>query len=244
MIVPCAILLFLTVGVQSFIGINHNFHQPAKSTFAKDLLSSHVNVLPLTAHSRFAAPDFDPVAAQAKDGITQTHAVYSAPEDRTKKGDIFPVVTLFTTGVDTAVGRSYGDGVVQEMLKSKHEAGQYHQLLVVDVSHEKNAKWYAKYKYDLPVLHMGNLYWTKGMYLTSKVVSASLHLASDGDQFPVGRNEPNASYMEKYMADQKEGEKEIIDHPRRSRSGSFQKMMVRSTTQRGGMNNSCKVDSE
>ena len=73
--------------------------------------------------------------------------VYSA-------GDGQPTVELFTKAGCTLCD------VAKGVLKSA-SAEQPHTLVAVDITDADKTEWWSKYKYDIPVLHINNIYWAK-----------------------------------------------------------------------------------
>jgi len=149
-----------------------------------------------------------------------------------------PVVTLFT--------RETGAPELVDILQSSR-VDIPHTLRMIDITHPQNTYFFDKYKYDTPILHMGNQYWTKGRTLTSKTAALSLHMSATGF-FQPGRDEPNAAEMERQMmvgrsngttttSADTTSTAPSINSPRRSRSGDFQKQMM--PKPRGG--GSCNV---
>ena len=67
---------------------------------------------------------------------------------------------------------------------------QQHSLEAVDITDSENAEWFAKYKYDIPVLHIGEQYWTKHRLTEAEALEA-LGAAARG-AFVARRGEPDA----------------------------------------------------
>jgi hypothetical protein len=182
-------------------------------------------------HASFEPPQFDARTIQANDGTTHYNVLYSPPpEEEEEEGSQYPIITLFT--------RDNLEEDIIQILQSCFDKKLLHSLYIVDVALESNQKWYGKYKYELPILHMGNFYWMKRRGLTNKIAEGSLSIAMLGrNLFPPGRDEPNAAEMERQLsapsptsATRLGGEVASDDkenRPRRSRSGSFQKQMVK-----------------
>jgi hypothetical protein len=180
-------------------------------------------------HASFEPPQFDARTIQANDGTTHYNVLYSPPEEEEEEGRQYPIITLFTH-----------DNLEEDIIKilqSCFDKKLLHSLYIVDVALESNQKWYGKYKYELPILHMGNFYWMKRRDLTNKIAEGSLSIAMHTNLFPPERDEPNAAEMERQLsapsptsAIRSEGEVASDDkenRPRRSISGSFQKQMVK-----------------
>jgi len=159
------------------------------------------------------------------------HTVLYSPEqsyddDDNDDGKTNPIVTLFT--------KETGANEVVQILQVAHE-NIPHTLRIIDVTHSQNTYFFDRYKYDVPILHMGNQYWTKGCNLTPNTAALSLHMSATGF-FQPGRDEPNAAEMERQMNigqpnDSKETAvttttTEAPKSPRRSSNGDFQKQMM------------------
>jgi glutaredoxin len=73
-----------------------------------------------------------------------------------------------------------------------------HSLESVDITDEDNIEWFKRYKYDIPVLHVGDKYWIKHR-LTEEEAIQGLKEARDGT-FQARQGEPNAGEMERRQA--------------------------------------------
>ncbi|EOD25917.1 hypothetical protein EMIHUDRAFT_237316 [Emiliania huxleyi CCMP1516] len=65
-----------------------------------------------------------------------------------------PAVRLFTKEGCTLCDK------VRDVLRGVTDRAP-HSLEAVDITDEDHAQWLAKYKYDIPVLHLDGAYWTK-----------------------------------------------------------------------------------
>ena len=147
------------------------------------------------------------------------------PEDSFAKNA--PVVKLFAR-----TGCIYCDEVIETLRSVSNETP--HTLELMDIDDSKHLSWWEKYKYDLPVLRINDIYWTFSR-LTTKEAKAGIYAASAGF-FVQGRDEPNAKQMELQMmqpplipkTNVTSGGGEIQDEPkpRRASSGNFQKLIV------------------
>ena len=70
-----------------------------------------------------------------------------------------------------------------------------HTLESVDITDADKAHWWAKYKYDIPVLHIDGSYWAKHRITLDGALDA-LATASEG-AFEAQRGEPDASRLER-----------------------------------------------
>ncbi len=74
-----------------------------------------------------------------------------------------------------------------------------HSLYAIDITDEDNKlTWYNKYKYDIPVLHMNNVYWTKHRLTTEEAIMAIEEVmnSNDGVSFKMREGEPDAGRLE------------------------------------------------
>ena len=102
--------------------------------------------------------------------------------------DAAPAVRLFTKEGCTLCD------VAKEVLASAAEE-QQHSLEAVDITDSENAEWFAKYKYDIPVLHINGQYWAKHR-ITLDDTLAALQAAQEGS-FEAQRGEPDAGRLER-----------------------------------------------
>jgi len=140
--------------------------------------------------------------------------------------DDTPVVKLFTRNGCTTCDK------VMENLRSVAEESP-HTLELVDIEDPEHLSWFERYKYDLPILRLNDMYWTCSR-LTTNEAKAGIFAATAGF-FVQGRNEPNAKQMELQMMQppstpnlwvgDEEGQGKL--NPRRASSGNFQKMLVK-----------------
>jgi len=76
-----------------------------------------------------------------------------------------------------------------------------HSLEQVDITDQEHVGWYDKYKYDIPVLHINNKYWTKHR-LDQVEAKTALTEALEGT-FEPRSGEPDAAAMERKQAQRK-----------------------------------------
>jgi len=170
------------------------------------------------------------------------YEIVYAPE----KHEEFPVVTLFTRGGNDD---TKGQEIVQALQSCQAESSFRHSLYVVDCSHTESQYWRAKYLYDLPVLHMGNMYWMVGRNFSLQRAQNSLLLGKEGT-FAPGRDQPNWSDVARQTAvptsivtapltapdrTSTNGSDTAAAPPRRVGNSSFQKQMI------PGKDGSCKM---
>jgi glutaredoxin len=103
-----------------------------------------------------------------------------------------PNVTLFTKE-----GCTLCDKVKEALVEIRNEYP--HSLEQIDITDDGNEDWFSKYKYDIPVLHIGDKYWIKHRI---DVAEAKLGLteAAEGS-FKSRKGEPDAGAMEKRQAE-------------------------------------------
>ena len=70
-----------------------------------------------------------------------------------------------------------------------------HNLEQVDITDPEHKEWFDKYKYDIPVLHMGTKFWIKHR-MTAEEATAGLQEAKDG-VFEERKGDPNAAAYER-----------------------------------------------
>ena len=74
-----------------------------------------------------------------------------------------------------------------------------HSLYAIDITDKDNKSiWYNKYKYDIPVLHMNNVYWTKHRLTVEEAIMAieEVRNSIDGVSFTMRTGEPDAGRLE------------------------------------------------
>lgn len=108
-------------------------------------------------------------------------------------GDIYtddkgPLVTLFTKA-DCSLCDT-----VKAVLDEVRETHP-HSLTQMDITDNDQARWWQRYKYDIPVLHVNGQYWSKHR-LTIDQARQGLAAAQDGT-FTSPPGEPNAAAMER-----------------------------------------------
>ncbi|KAG7348860.1 glutaredoxin [Nitzschia inconspicua] len=99
-----------------------------------------------------------------------------------------PTVTLYTKEGCTLCDKAKD---VLFALKDQHP----HSLQQVDITDREHREWWDRYKYDIPVLHINDMYWTKHR-LTTDDVTKALMQAKDG-MFQPQSGQPNAAAMER-----------------------------------------------
>ena len=75
-------------------------------------------------------------------------------------------------------------------------ASEPHSLIAVDITDEDKASWWAKYKYDIPVLHLNGQYWAKHRLEEEEAMQA-LRAAREGTFKPPEFGEPDAEKFER-----------------------------------------------
>jgi len=70
-----------------------------------------------------------------------------------------------------------------------------HTLVAVDITDDDQREWWDKYKYDIPVLHLDNQYWTKHRLTRDEAVKGITSIQTGQFESPAG--EPNAAEMER-----------------------------------------------
>lgn len=75
-----------------------------------------------------------------------------------------------------------------------------HRLEAVDITDEAHAEWFSKYKYDIPVLHVGDKYWTKHKLSQEEARDGLAKARRDSFHSP-NQGEPDAGEMERRQAE-------------------------------------------
>ncbi|KAG7374953.1 glutaredoxin-like domain DUF836 containing protein [Nitzschia inconspicua] len=99
-----------------------------------------------------------------------------------------PIITLYTKESCTLCDKAKD---VLLAIKDQHP----HSLQQVDITDREHREWWDRYKYDIPVLHINDMYWTKHR-LTTDDATKALMQAKDG-KFQPQSGQPNASAMER-----------------------------------------------
>ena len=115
-------------------------------------------------------------AAGAADGSSVSGVIYAAAADQ-------PTVKLFTKA-----GCTLCDVAKEVLVRAAKE--QPHTLVAVDITDEVHADWWARYKYDIPVLHVDDVYWAK--HRISLEESLEALLAAREKRFDAMPGEPDA----------------------------------------------------
>jgi glutaredoxin len=116
-----------------------------------------------------------------------TGTVYTAADDHISDNAV--TVTLFTKEGCTLCDKV--KDVLQE-IRSTHS----HTLQQQDITDDDATDWYDRYKYDIPVLHLNDVYWTKHR-LTVEEAKAGLTAAFEGRFVEPVHGEPNAKQRER-----------------------------------------------
>lgn len=140
----------------------------------------------LTRHGRVAF-------SVTKRSASVTGSVYTSED-----GDA-PTVRLFTKEGCTLCDK------VKDVLTTLQDELP-HSLDAVDITDEENEFWHEKYKYDIPVLHVGEQYWTKHR-ISEEEARDGLMEAISGS-FSNRSGEPDAGEMERRQAARQTSKKE------------------------------------
>jgi hypothetical protein len=74
-----------------------------------------------------------------------------------------------------------------------------HSLDQIDITDKEHREWYDKYKYDIPVLHIGDVYWTKHR-LDEHEAKEAIAEALRSTTFTARQGQPDAAAMERKQA--------------------------------------------
>lgn len=124
-------------------------------------------------------------------GRSVTGVVYDV---KLGKKENFPVVQIYTKEGCTLCDK------VSDVLKSLREEHP-HSLEAVDITDPDKSYIYDKYKWDIPVLHIDGIYWTKHKLDSTEAIVALAKAA--GGEFLEQKGEPDAAAMERRMAERK-----------------------------------------
>ncbi|KAK1733273.1 hypothetical protein QTG54_015990 [Skeletonema marinoi] len=71
-----------------------------------------------------------------------------------------------------------------------------HSLYAVDITDDDKQVWFDKYKYDIPVLHMEDVYWTKHRLTKEEAIQGIEEAVGGGGEFECRKGEPDAGRLE------------------------------------------------
>ena len=130
----------------------------------------------------------DDVTNNNNNNKSVTGPIYEMDNDGNKP---IPKIQLFTKE-----GCTLCDKVKDTLstIKTTHP----HSLYAIDITDEDKLIWYNKYKYDIPVLHMNNVYWTKHRVTAEEAIMAieEVRNSNDGVSFTMRTGEPDAGRLE------------------------------------------------
>lgn len=123
-----------------------------------------------------------------------TGPIYEMDTDTTNNnndGKPIPKIQLFTKEGCTLCDK------VKDTL-STIKTDYPHSLYAIDITDKDKLTWYNKYKYDIPVLHMNNIYWTKHRLTPEEAIMAieEVQNSDDGVSFTMRTGEPDAGRLE------------------------------------------------
>ena len=130
---------------------------------------------------RSAAVRLCTAAGGSADSGSVSRIIYAAADDS-------PHVRLFTKAGCTLCDKA--KAVLEDVVESHPPP-----LEAVDLTDAEHAQWWARYKYDIPVLHIGDSYWTKHR-LDRQEAELALAEAENG-AFEARRGQPDAERMER-----------------------------------------------
>jgi len=131
------------------------------------------------------------IASSSRSFASVTGVVYEPPaKDGDETNAAPPQVTLFTKE-----GCTLCDKVKDILYELKDEIP--HGLAQIDITDEENrATYFAKYKYDIPVLHMNGQYWVKHRTTLEEAREGLMQATREGSSFEARPGEPNAEAKE------------------------------------------------
>ena len=102
-----------------------------------------------------------------------------------------PTVKLFTKE-----GCTLCDKVKDVLIEVREEWP--HTLIQVDITDDEHSRWYSKYKYDIPVLHLEDKFWIKHRATSQELIEGfAQHRVG---MFQERKGEPDAGAMEQRKA--------------------------------------------
>lgn len=128
------------------------------------------------------------------DGTQRTSVTGMIYEETSQDSKGHPIIQLYTKEGCTLCDKA------KDVLLSVRETHP-HSLEAVDITDPDKEDIFDMYKWDIPVLHINGLYWTKHR-LTSDEAEKALTEAREGT-FEVQKGQPNAAKMERKMAERK-----------------------------------------
>ena len=149
--------------------------QNARNNFSRCLKMSHGNELDFMSSIRNYAKlnqknNKERIDASLYNVLYSPEILNDDADADEHDGKISPVVTLFT--------KEDGAPELVKILRLSH-VNLPHTLRIIDITHPQNKYFFDRYKYDVPILHMGNQYWTLGRNLTPKTAALSLNMVSE-----------------------------------------------------------------
>ena len=106
------------------------------------------------------------LSASAGEGGSVTGIIYDAQTAGS------PTVSLFTKEGCTLCDKAV------EVLRQAAET-QPHTLRAVDITDAEHEQWWGRYKYDIPVLHIDDVYWAKHRRVANPGLTDPTLLATD-----------------------------------------------------------------
>ena len=175
-----------TVTNAFFISTNHHHHHRNNQLTTS---ISHRNVhLPKRNSIQLSSTTSDEEQPTTTTNNSVTGPIYEMTNDNNNNNNP-PNIKLFTKE-----GCTLCDKVKDILLELK--PSHPHSLYAVDITDEDKQVWFDKYKYDIPVLHMNDVYWTKHRLTREEAIEAIEEAV--GGVF-VGRGgEPDAGRLERW----------------------------------------------
>eukprot|EP00986_Skeletonema_menzelii_P010476 scaffold5098_cov130-Skeletonema_menzelii.AAC.3 len=175
-----------TVTNAFFISTNHHHHHRRNNQLTTSI--SHRNVhLPKRNSIQLSSTTSDEEQPTTTNNSVTGPIYEMTNDDDNNNNNNPPNIKLFTKE-----GCTLCDKVKDILLELK--TSHPHSLYAVDITDEDKQVWFDKYKYDIPVLHMNEVYWTKHRLTREEAIEAIEEAV--GGVF-VGRGgEPDAGRLE------------------------------------------------
>ena len=152
---------------------------------------SKVSFSPSKPGQLIIASSSSPSSSSSQTFASVTGVIY---EPATKEGNASdsappPQVTLFTKE-----GCTLCDKVKDILYELKNEIP--HSLNQIDITDEEHHSYFAKYKCDIPVLHVNGQCWIKHRVTLEEAREGLMQATREGNAFEARPGEPNAEAME------------------------------------------------
>ncbi len=165
---------------------NNNHHLLLPSSRPASIIHRTVH-LPKRKSFQISSSSDDEQLSSTNNSVTGPIYEMTSEDSNNNNNHPLPKIKLFTKE-----GCTLCDIVKQTLSDLKHDYP--HSLYAIDITDEDKLVWFEKYKYDIPVLHMEDVYWTKHR-LTKEEAIKGIEEVMNG-KFEEGKGEPDAGRLE------------------------------------------------